>query len=277
MGYTDKIFDFQAYVQRREANPLRKPMHIQNYAFIEDIEHQREIAQGGLLQQAVSLGLQAWQFAEGHRLKAKSRDIGKVRGDERMAKAWAETCCTFEHQALSLKIIPSQKTIFEAYGNRDGVFFGLSPAGSTLPTNALKFLYGRGIGALDNGHVPYLTLSRFIDQSTRGLWDFAMQIPDSIIHWRRSGDITEDRAGILACHDLSVAILGIMRTELDWDNAEIMREIRRYYEGKDVDWGTPEIEQRVRALKIFMKSGIYLGSGGISISDADEQVRNMLR
>ena len=74
-------FDFQSYVHKREANPDRQIMRIQNYAFIEDIEHQREIAQRGIVRQAVSLGLRAWQFAEGRRLKSKSKDIAKVQID----------------------------------------------------------------------------------------------------------------------------------------------------------------------------------------------------
>ena len=64
----------------------------------------------------------------------------------------------------------------------------------------------------------------------------------------------------------------MMRMNLDWDNAEIMREIRRYHEGLDVDWGDPEIEKRVKALEIFMKSCIYLRSGGLSMDETDAQV-----
>ncbi len=264
------MFDFQSYVQRRQANPSRIPVRIQNYAYIEDIEHLRQISEHDLIHQAVSLGLRAWQFAEGRKLKSKSKPIDE--SFERISKAWLETCFTFNHQSLLLKFIPTQRRLFESYGGQDGVFFGLSNDAVNLPSPSLKFLFGRGIGALDNGHVPYLTLSRFFDDMTRGLWNFAAQIPDALIHWRRSAEITEDRAGLLASRDISAAIMSMMRMNLDWDNAEIMREIRRYHEGLDVDWGDPEIEKRVKALEIFMKSCIYLRSGGLSMDETDAQV-----
>ena len=274
---SSKIFDFQSYIQRREANPMRTTARLQNYAYIDDIEHQRELSQNGLVRQAVTLGLVAWQLAEGRRLKLKSCDICKVQADERIARAWNAVCCTFDHSSLSLKIIPNQKTLFESYGDHEGVFFGLSTQGSSLSTPALKFLFGSGMGALDNGHVPYLTLARFFDAMTRGLLEVAVQIPDALTHWRRSGRITEDRAGILSSRDLSAAMMAMMRMELDWDNAEIMREIRRYYEGLDVDWGTREIGWRVRSLEIFMKSAIYQGGRGLSMREVDAQVKSLFK
>ena len=264
------MFDFQSYVQRRQASPSRAPVRIQNYAYIEDIEHLRQIADSDVIRQAVSIGLQAWQFASRRSLKNKSKIVDE--SFERITKAWVETCFLFNHQALTLKFVSTQTTLFEPYGDNDGVFFGLSNQATTLPSGALKFLFGRGIGALDNGHVPQLTLQRFFDDITRGLWDMAAQIPDALIHWRRSAEITEDRAGLLACRDMSSAIMAIMRSQLDWDNPEIMREIRRYHENLDVDWGTSDIEKRVKALEIFMKSNIYLRSGGLPMSEIDKQV-----
>lgn len=264
------MFDFQSYVQRRQANPSKSPIRIQNYAYIKDIEHLRDIAENDILRQAVYLGLQAWQFAEGKKLQKHSKEVGKT--NERISLTWNDVCFLFTHSPHTLKIVPTQKTLFEAYGNNDGVFFGLSPEACTLPNPTLKFLFGRGIGALDNSHVPYITLQRFFDSATRGLWDIATTIPDALIHWRRSAEITEDRAGIIAARDISAAIFAIMRMTLDWDNAEIMREIRRYHEGLDVDWGEPEVEKRIKAIEIFMKSNIYQHSGGLPMNEIDEQV-----
>ena len=267
------MFDFQSYVQRRQANPQKSPIRIQNYAYIEDIEHLRHIANNDIMKQAIYLGLQAWSFAEGKRLQKKARNIDKSL--ERISLTWNDVCFLFTHSPLPLKIIPIQQTLMEAYGDNEGVFFGLSPDACTLPASTLKFLFGRAIGALDNNHVPYITLQRFFDSATHGLWDIATTIPDALIHWHRSADITEDRAGTLASRDISAAILAIMRMKLDWDNDEIMREIRRYHEGLDVDWGEPEIEKRIKAIEIFMKSNIYLHTGGLSMQDVDDQVRKL--
>ncbi len=269
------MFDFQSYVERREANPGRKSIRLQNYAYIDDIENLREIADNEIICQAVSLGLQAWQFAEGKKLRKSAKDVDKKL--ERVSLAWKEVCFQLGHSGQMLKIIPTQENLFEVYGDNEGTLFVISGKACNLSTPALKFLFGRGLGALDNGHVPYLTLQRFFDSATRGLWGKAVQIPESLLHWRRSAEITKDRAGILASRDISAAILVIMQTSLDWDVSEIMREIRRYHDGLDVDWGEPEIEKRVRAIECFMKSRLYLRSSGLPMSDVDKMVQDIYR
>ncbi|MBQ1926215.1 MAG: hypothetical protein II180_08870 [Proteobacteria bacterium] len=268
-------FDFQSYIQRREADPGRNAVRLQNYAYIEDIEHLRKLSDRDLIQMGISFGLQAWHIAEGYRLRNRSRALGGMKGEDRIAKNWLEVCYYFDHQNLVLNIIPKQKNFFEAYAGSDGAFFGISQAGCGLPNNAQKFVFGRGIGALDNGHVPYLTLGRFFDAMTRGLLGKASQIPDTFLHWRLAADITEDRAGLLACRDLSAAIFSIMRMSLDCESDEIMREIRRYHEKRDVDWGSRDIEKRVRALEAFAGSSLFLPSGGRDINEVDETVRKM--
>lgn len=264
------MYDFQSYVQRRHADPSRTPVKIQNYAYIEDIEHLRLMADSNVIQQGIKLGLRAWQLTQGNRLNSKTRRIDE--SYERVSKTWIDTCYQFNHPSLVLKLMPTQPTLVEAYGGDDGVFFGISPSACDLPSASLKFMFGRGIGALDNGHVPYLTLQRFFTDMTYGVWDKAVQIPDALIHWRRAAEITEDRAGILASRDISAAMMCIMRMTLDWDNAEIMKEIRRYHEGLDVDWGDEIVEKRVKAVSCFMKSTMYQKTGGITVQEVDAEV-----
>ncbi|MBO4349900.1 MAG: hypothetical protein J6A01_03015 [Proteobacteria bacterium] len=268
-------FDFQSYVQKREANPNQKPLQLQNYAFIEDIEHQRELSENGLIQQAVSLGLQAWQLAKGRKYRTHAVEIDA--SYDRLSSAWTETCYLFKHTGLSIKVIPFQKELFTPYSGKTGVYFGISPMACTLPAPTLKFLFGTGLGALDNGHAPYLTLQRFFDDLTHGLWGKATSIPEALIRWREAAVITQDRAGMLACRDISAAIMAIMKSYLDWDNSEIMREIRRYHDGLDVDWGELDVEKRVHAIEAFMQSDIYLKVGGQPISKIDAQVHDIFR
>ena len=66
-----------------------------------------------------------------------------------------------------------------------------------------------------------------------------------------------------------------MKSRLDWSDTEIMREIRRYHEKLDVDWGLDEIEKRVRALELFASSRIYQRVGGIPIEQVDAQVQKL--
>ena len=196
---------------------------------------------------------------------------------DRLSSVWTETCYDFKHSGLAIKVIPFQKEMFTPYSGKNGVYFGISPMACTLPAAPLKFLFGTGLGALDNGHAPYLTLKRFFDDMTRGLWGKATSIPDALIRWREAAMITQDRAGILACRDISAAIMVIMKASLDWDNAEIMREIRRYHDGLDVDWGELDVEKRVRAIEAFMQSDIYLPVGGLPMQTVDEQVHDIFK
>lgn len=267
------MFDFQSYIERREVNPSRKSIRLQNYAYIGDIENLREISDNEIIRQAVNLGLQAWQFAEGKKLRKSAKDVDKK--FERITIAWHEVCFQLGHSGHVLKIIPPQEKLFEVYGDNEGTIFVISGKACSLSTSTLKFMFGRGIGSLDNGHVPYLTLQRFFDSSTRGLWGKAVQIPESLLHWRRSAEITEDRAGILASRDISAAILAIMQSSLDWDISEMMREVRRYHDGLDVDWGEPEIEKRIRAIECFMKSRLYLRTSGLPMSEVDKMVQDI--
>ena len=266
------MFDFQSYVQKRRADADHRPTKVQNYAYILDIDLQRQLSQLDIAHHAVKLGLQAWRLFEGRKLQSHAHDI--ARDNERVSKTWLEVCYTFNHAALPIKSIATQHSLFEAYGGDDGTFFGISGTALTLPSNSLKFLFGRGIGALDNGHVPYLTLLRAINGMTRGLFEFATQIPEALLHWQRSADITEDRAGILAARDISAAIFGIMKSELDWEDTEIMQEIRRYHEHLDVDWGNDKVKKRVQAIELFMTSDLYRAAGR-PIGEIDNEVKKL--
>ena len=79
----------------------------------------------------------------------------------------------------------------------------------------------------------------------------------------------------MAARDMSAAILIIMKSELDWDDSEILREIRRYHEKRDVDWGEKFVENRVRALELFAESRIYRRTSGRPIAEIDESVRKI--
>ena len=94
----NKMFDFQSYVERREANPGRKSIRLQNYAYIDDIENLREIADNEIICQAISLGLQAWQFAEGKKLRKSAKDVDKKL--ERVSLAWREVCFVARRQRM---------------------------------------------------------------------------------------------------------------------------------------------------------------------------------
>ena len=266
------MHDFQSYIAKRRADTGHRRTQVQNYAYINDIDLQRQLNELDIAHHAVSVGLQAWRLMEGRKLKSHARELG--RENERISKIWAEVCVEFNHSILPIKLLMSQRSFFEPYDGQSGTFFGLSGSGCTLPASTLRFLFGCGIGALDNGHVPYLTLLRAFNGLTRGILERVSQIPEALLHWQRSAEITEDRAGILAARDISAAIFAMMKSSLDWDDTEIMKEIRRYHEHLDVDWGSSEIQKRVKAIEIFMTSNLYRANGR-PIQEIDAEVRKL--
>ncbi len=271
-------FDFQTYIAAHR--PAGTPhVVLQNYAYIEDMKHQRDLANIPLLPQMMKKGLQAWNFTEKLRLRRNSRDISM---EPRSARLWQEVCLAMGEPVHEARLMPEQKLFFEPYGDGKETFFGLSLAGSQLPVTSLRFIFGQGIGALSNGHVPYLTLMRFVDHLTRGFSEWATEFADALLHWQRYAVITRDRAGLLASHDMSAAIFIIMRSVLDWSDEEIMLEIRRYHGGMETDFGEREVQMRIEALRLFEKSTLYAEScgypttGTLSMSEVDEAVSPLM-
>lgn len=265
-------FDFSSYVARRKGNAAQTHVRMQDYAYLEDIERMRRLSQTEIARQGLALGLQAWKLARLRRINANSRLIAS---DDNADEIWRGVCAQFRHTPLPLRLLPTQAEWIVPQGDENGTFFTLSARGYALPTPSMKFVFGTAIGALDNSHVPWMTISRFANELTRGIWDKAAQIPDILLHWRRCAQITQDRAGILASRDISGAIYVIMKSSLDWSDDEIMRELRRYHNGQDVDWGENEVEKRIRAIELFMQSRIYRRTSGRSIREVDDDVQNI--
>lgn len=271
-------FDFQSYIARRK--PLSKGFHLdfQNYAYDEDMRRLRQLTQFSWAKQAFVWGLQAWKLAERSRIFKSGRPIAN---DARASRLWLECCRHFDVSPSEVIIMPKQTTYFEAYGDDKEVFFALSADALGLPSSALRFVFGCGIGAQSNGHIPLQTLHRFADGLSRGVTGRATAMFDHLLHWERVAAITRDRAGLLASRDISAAILAMTKEELDWNDQEILSELRRYHEGLSCDWGSRDVERRIRALERFQESELYgkdaphPGRPKKAMDQVDEEVRGI--
>jgi len=271
-------FDFQAYIaQQKPAGAPR--VIVQDYAYVEDMRRLRQLLEVPLLPGMLQKALKAWSFTERIRLRHSAKPI---KHNARSAQIWHDVCLSLGSESREALIIPDQKTYFAPYTDGNELFFGLSPACCALPTNTMRFVFGRGLGAAENDHVSYMTLARFVDRLTRGLYGKAQLLADALLHWQSSANITQDRAGLLACHDISAAIFVIMKSVLDWSDNEIMNEIRRYHEHTDVDYGEPEVKTRIAALEFFAKSSLYAQacglptSGTLSMTQVDQEVLKLM-
>jgi len=273
-------FDFQSYIAQHKVSSTRQSIVFENYAYVEDMQRLRQLAGIPGLSRIIELGMTAWKMTDRPRLRRKSYELGL---DERLPRLWREVCARFGVTPMEVRIVPGQEQFFAPYGDGKDVFFGLSVPAASLPSAALRFVFGQGLGAWANGHVPYMTLMRFANSLTYGVLGKAAQWMDLLLRWQRAAAVTQDRAGMLACRDVSAAILMIMKSELDWEDDEIMKEIRRYHNHLDVDWGTREVAHRVRALSCFLQSDLYAQASGhlviesLPMEKVDEEVQKSLR
>ena len=271
-------FDFQAYIARQK--PVGAPrVVVQNYAYVEDMRRLRQLSEVPLLSGALLKALKAWSFTDRIRIRRSSKPI---KYDKRSSQIWHEVCAAMHPAEREALIIPYQKTSFEPSTDGNEPFFGLSPSCCVLPTSSMRFVFGRAIGAVVNGHVRYMTLSRFIDRLTHGFYGKATLFADALLHWQSSAAITQDRAGLLASRDFSAAMFMIMKSVLDWSDEEIMNEIRRYHAHENVDYGESDVEKRISSLEVFTKSSLYAQhcgqstTGSLSMTEVDEKVLKIM-
>lgn len=269
-------FDFQNYIARRKPSNKGFKLDFQNYAYDEDMRRLRQLTQYSWAKQAFIWGLQAWKLSERSRIFKSGKPIAN---HPRASRLWLECCRHFDLSPSAVIIIPKQENFLEAYGDEQEVFFSLSADALSLPSSALRFIFGRGIGAQCNGHIPLQTLYRFANGLSRGVTGKASAMFDHLLHWERVATVTRDRAGLLASRDMSAAILSIVKEALDWTEDEILDELRRYHEGLHCDWGRRSIEQRIQALESFHTSELYTkiaqpsGQSGKPMDQVDEEVR----
>ena len=248
-------FDFQAYVKRQKSPEHQDSIvYLQNYAFSEDMRRLRQFSEYRPVRSLIQGVQQVWTFRE---KPAYLRECEEITGGP-MLSAWIDACLCFR--------IPRQKIFwrrnihgaFEIMGNRKENIIAFHPniLQKTLPE--AQFIIGQAIGALQNGHVPGLTLLAYGSKLTHGMGEIVFrQLDGALTGWQEDACITRDRAGLLLCRNVSIAMKGICAEYLDWDEDEMDDEIRRYQQGEEVDWENIRVAQRIQAIQVFALSRFY--------------------
>ncbi len=94
-----------------------------------------------------------------------------------------------------------------------------SGAVDLLSKEELLFLLGRELGHIRSNHVLYREMgdslslvSQIISDLTLGVGNLlSMPIKIALMHWYRMSEFTADRAGLLVCQDMEVAIQALIR------------------------------------------------------------------
>ena len=82
-----------------------------------------------------------------------------------------------------------------------------------LTEEELKFVIGHETGHIKSGHVLYHVMAAQLGQiiQASGIPIVATILGPALLYWNRMSEFTADRAGLLACQDLNVALSAIMK------------------------------------------------------------------
>lgn len=83
-----------------------------------------------------------------------------------------------------------------------------------LTEEELRYVVGHEMGHIKSGHVLYHTMGELFNSAIADLpivGDLATPIYYALLYWIRMSEFTADRAGLLACQDLDVAINTIIK------------------------------------------------------------------
>ena len=96
-------------------------------------------------------------------------------------------------------------------GHQEKAFIALSSgAVDRLSDEELSFIIGHESGHIKSGHVLYHMMLAYITVIMSRLpGSSVLQVP--LMYWNRMSEFTADRAGLLACQDLDVALSTIMK------------------------------------------------------------------
>ncbi len=162
-----------------------------------------------------------------------------------------------------------------------------------LNREELKFVIGHECGHLALGHVVYHTAIS-VAGTAGGLIPMVGEFISKTISyplnaWSRRSEISADRAGLLCCGDINVAVRSLFKLEaglLKVDNIDIDEYLRESEAmlssstlGKfsEFNMSHPIIPKRIKALKLFRDSAVYAeASGDASVSGNSLLSREML-
>jgi Zn-dependent protease with chaperone function len=104
-------------------------------------------------------------------------------------------------------------------GVRKPIVVLTSAAVDVLTEDELFFVIAHEVGHIKSGHVLYYQIAQFVPvlgeivgAATLGVSNlFSTGLEAALLNWKRTSEFTADRAGLLACQDVNVAIGAMMK------------------------------------------------------------------
>lgn len=162
-----------------------------------------------------------------------------------------------------------------------------------LSEDELKFVIGHECGHIQNQHVTYGTALHFLT-SFGAIFVRWLVGPARLAlnGWSRRAEITCDRAGMICCNDLDVAVKTMVKLAVgsqsltdDIDIEAYLQQDEELRQGigrlSELGQSHPYLPKRVRALRIFADSDYFrrrVGlAGGKSLAEVDKEVDEVIR
>lgn len=288
-------FDFQRYIQERKrpgADPSSAPAD-HGYAYGRDVRVLGTLSKA----RPVKLAMEASARMDAERLRAEVIGGAPPVGAEhepRVHKLAGQAARALRYAG------PPPVFVTPAVGSRDALALSIEGHSAVVIDRALLdslddaellFTLGQQLGHHQNDHAVYLTTDFALEHLSENFMGWVVKPARfAIAAWRRHGQISADRAGMLACADLHVAVAalvkrhapGVVDGSIDADH--LLAEARDNPRGslmKALDDRLAGLPQRLKALEAFSQAELFHKAqgrdGGQSVTSVDRQVEAVIK
>ena len=289
-------FDFSRYVAERKGGPHAPERGGAAYAYPGDQKVLRALSRVTPVTLATEATVRLWKNV------AKSEVLGTA--VKVTDKQFAEIHDLVVACADKLQIVPPTVYVAPDVGTLNAHTFGTNEDAyivlngvliDHLSADELKFVIGHECGHIQNNHVVYMTALYYLMYSANLFlrWIVTPAVL-ALQSWARRAEITCDRAGLIACGDVDLALRAVIKLALGsrklGDQVDIDEYLKQLTESQqsvgriaEVMHSHPYLPKRAAALRRFGETHYFLktrGEGdeaqGRSLDACDAEVARIL-
>ncbi len=288
-------FNFLEYVQRKKepTSGRDQATGFGEYAFSGDIRVLRKIQRATPVRLVAEAAVRFWKSMEKNELLGKSVQVTRRQFPE-LYRMVTECSETLDIAPPTVYVSQDPNLNAGTFGTDTEAFVVLnSGLVDALDDEQLRFVIGHECGHLQNNHVVYRTAAEFLARGVISAVKWAMAPAQVALNaWSRRGEITCDRAGLLCCENVDVALGTMMRLAVGSDRLSREVDLDAYLEQlEDLQEGVgrfreyledhPYLPKRVQALRLFADSSYYreiVGEkGGVPLDEIDREVESLIK
>lgn len=285
-------FDFQAYVDKKKNPESEARGGFGDYAFSGDIRVLRQIQRLAPVRLVVEAGVRAFKTFQKNELLGRAVRMNR-RQFPHFHDMVVECSETLSIPIPTIYVVENQSLNAGTFGTNEESFILMnSRLLDKFTPEQVKFVVGHECGHIHNSHVVYHTAAKFMAQGV-GIYLKYASLPASmaLAGWSRRGEITCDRAGLLCCGSLDVALSAMLKIAVGdklsetIDLEEYVGQLDDMQQGlgrfSEIMASHPYLPKRVKALQLFAESDYYkayLGeSGGRPLDEIDREVEEIVK